>query len=678
MYAFVQGTLRTGKLPLWNPYILCGQPLLGNPQMGVFYPASLLLPFVPVWLFLSITSTVHLFLAGAFAYCYLRRWTTGQVPALAGAMVYLGSTCLVGRLQFPPMIYTAAYLPLLLSLLDSYLEKRRLLTLTGVSTVIALIGLAAHPQMAYLILLLATVYGVARLIRCQHPWKEAIALAGCLTSALALGGGIGSVQIIPGAQLVLESPREEMTAKEANRFVLYPSRLLTLIAPRFYGHPASGDYWGRGNAWEPAIFVGWIPLLLVAFALRRSWHQPEVRFWSAVCGIGVWLALGNQGGLFTLAFWVVPGVKLFHDPARFLYFTTYAFAVLTALGFHALRERTRWRKPFFSLTVLAGIALPLWWYGFDWNPTTVPSLLTHRPQALTALENAGNAPAKGHSRIYMPEYLTFWRRFVNYTDYGGSDRRTLAAFSDSMLPNVLMHAKVEAVHGYEPVPVQGVLGLDGLVRMAFMQGEPTLSGLAGMMNAPVLFLPSNHKITDPRLRPKRLPAPGLRAWDNQDALPRAWMVRKVRHIFGSERALATVTAPDFKPAQEAIVSGGAEKDLKAMSWCASDEPLSPVALRSFSDTEVRMQANAGASSAFLVYSGAGYPGWKVRVDGAPAPLYRANGGLMGVYLSPGAHDIRLYYAPDMVQIGLYLTVLACGILSSAVTCGLVSRRRILS
>src|SRR5579871_4297693 len=71
MASFARESLRQGRLPLWNPYILCGQPFLGNPQMGVFYPTSLLLCFLPVWCYLNLTSLLHVFLCGVFTYHYL-------------------------------------------------------------------------------------------------------------------------------------------------------------------------------------------------------------------------------------------------------------------------------------------------------------------------------------------------------------------------------------------------------------------------------------------------------------------------------------------------------------------------------------------------------------------------------------------------------------------------------
>src|SRR6476469_4143618 len=48
--SYVRDRLRAGAVPLWNPFVLCGQPLVGNPQSWVFYPTTVLLAFMPVWL----------------------------------------------------------------------------------------------------------------------------------------------------------------------------------------------------------------------------------------------------------------------------------------------------------------------------------------------------------------------------------------------------------------------------------------------------------------------------------------------------------------------------------------------------------------------------------------------------------------------------------------------------
>src|SRR3989339_1620859 len=39
--------MKSGILPLWNPYIFCGYPLLATFQVGFFYPLSLLYYLLP-------------------------------------------------------------------------------------------------------------------------------------------------------------------------------------------------------------------------------------------------------------------------------------------------------------------------------------------------------------------------------------------------------------------------------------------------------------------------------------------------------------------------------------------------------------------------------------------------------------------------------------------------------
>ena len=44
---FASETIRTGYLPLWNPYQFCGTPFVANSQSAVFYPGNLLFYVLP-------------------------------------------------------------------------------------------------------------------------------------------------------------------------------------------------------------------------------------------------------------------------------------------------------------------------------------------------------------------------------------------------------------------------------------------------------------------------------------------------------------------------------------------------------------------------------------------------------------------------------------------------------
>lgn len=671
VYRYAGEALKQGRVPLWNPYVLCGQPFLGNPQMSVFYPASLLLFFVPAWLYLSIDSALHLFLCGAFTYRYLLRWTSGRseswpgtVPALAGAAVYMGSACLVGRIQFPPMIQTAAYFPLLLLCLDACIDRPRASAWAGLAIAVALTILAAHAQFSYLILFCGGAYTLMRLWHWNRQERNLSAhprhrLARRLLPFLAvglLGLLLAAIQVLPTLQLFRDSTREQMTANQANRFVLKPEQLLTLLFPRFFGHPASADYWGAGNAWEPALFIGWLPLLCIGFALWRLHRRRLVRFWAIVAGIGLWLALGESGGLYWVAYAVVPGISNFHDPARFLLVTTFAFAVLTGVGLNAMHWRRR--GPYVPALALLGILAPLWWYGRDWNPTTSPVVFRRPPLPPSTLA------ALRQDRVYSPWKELVWHRYVDYGDYGPDDVGTIDAFMATLLPNNGMRYALSEASGYEPVPIQASTELDALARTALRRGEPNASRLLDLLSVKKALFPMGAGIADPRLHQDS--SLKLRAWDNLDPVPAAWLVRRTRHVEGVKRILAALAAPDFAPRRLAILSGALppSQDLEWGRGQSQDEATLPVTMTMRRATSLDLRADAGSGPAFLVLSVAAYPGWKATLDGAPASLFRSDGALMGLPLPPGAHRIHLTYAPDDFRVGAYITLFAMGALAA--------------
>lgn len=661
MLQFARGTLQGGRIPLWNPAILCGQPFLGNPQMSVFYPTTLLLPFVPVWLFVSLNTGLHLFLCGAFAYRFLQRWTLGRAAALSGALVYMGSACLVGRIQFPPMIQTAVYFPLLLLCLDACIDSPGVRAWLALALTAALTILAGHAQFAYLIFACGLMYAISRLWRRRRqneempgrPWPHLGIRLAPLLGAFLVGLFAAGAQALPTLQLFRDSAREQMTASQANRFVLEPAHLLTLIMPRFFGHPGSADYWGGGNAWEPALFVGWLPLLLIGYAIGRCGREKQVRFWAIIAFVGIWLAFGKAGGLYWLAYLLVPGISNFHDPARFLFLTTFASAVLTAVGLDAIR--LRWRRTNVALFALPCIALPLWYYGQDWNPTTEPAALkrdsTVLRKELKPLRNG---------RVYSPRRELVWDRYVNYGDFGPSDSRTMAAFLATLVPNTGMQIGIFEASGYEPVPIEASTQLDGLTRKALRRGEPNASHLLSLLQARTLLLPTGASVIDPRL--PRVVSGGRVYQSNPGALPPAWLVRRMRRVDGTRRLLTALADPDFQPKKTVLLTGNAPPGYP-MEWGPGPASSSTVSLRTPVVVETQrltstgMVVKAGDSPAFLVYASAAYPGWKAAIDGVQTRLYRADGALLGVYVPPGRHRVRLWYGPDVYRAGLYLSLL---------------------
>lgn len=651
MTSFQRSMMLAGKMPLWNPYLLGGQPFQGNPQMWFFSPTTPLLYLVPAWLYLNLISGIALWACGFFCLLFLRRWVRTETSALVGAITYMGSACLVARLQFPPMVLSALFFPALLLLVDRQVDSPHPRHLVWIALVVALAILAAHPQMAYLSLGCAILYAIARLwsvgsletSQTRPMWllRRATAMSG----ALLLGVVLCAVQILPVLQLMRESPREEMTVKEANRFYLEPKQLLTLVAPRYWGHPASGDFRERGNAWEPAIFVGWLPLVLAVLAIRRAHRRRVVQFWLCVGGLAIWLALGMHGGLFVPAFRFIPGLNKFHDPARFLFLTTFGLATLAAIGSDHL-QLTR----FYRFVSILGVMAPLIWFGWDWNPVVNPAYLAHVP-VLQALDS------RMPGRVYMPRYRNLWRRYVNYTDYGQNNLRTMSAMLDTMLPNIAVRYKRETVNGYEPVPLSAPLALELLINALMERGEPNATRLLSLLQGNEISQVTEESLYHVRFR-FVAHSQGMLLSDNRDALARAWLVHKVRRVEGRERILGALTSPEFLPSRMALVSLGLDSrtsaELSALEWGRGEGKL----VQQEASNPNLFTVDAGSEPGLLVTTLAAYPGWNAYLDGEKTRVVRTNGALIGLYVPPGAHRVELRFEPLAYQVGLYISCFA--------------------
>jgi hypothetical protein len=682
MVSLQKDQMLLGRVPLWNPYILAGQPFIGNPQMWLFFPTTPLLYFFSPWQYVNLICGLSLWLCGVGCLLFLRRWVQSEFSALVGAMVYCGSACLVARLQFPPMVLSAIFFPLLLLFLDREVDVPQKSSMAWLAVIVALTVLAAHAQMAYLILGCGIVYTLvrlwakARVLKPEPVMRWWVRRVMPYLVALGLGVGLCAVQVLPVLQLLRESPREEMTVKEANRFYLEPKHLLTLLSPHHFGHPATGDWSARGNAWEPAIYVGWLPLVFVGCALRRSRSRRVVWFWVGVAGASIWLAFGMHGGLFVLAFRGLPGLNKFHDPARFLFLTTFALAFLSAIGADISAKMQKRGMAFMALVL---VATPLVWYGWEWNPVVKPELISRPPVPILQEEYRERGTSIWEeTRLYMPRYRNLWRRYVNYTDYGRTDEKTLYAMQDTLLPNIAIREYKETINGYEPVPLYAPLALELLLNTLVERGEPQSTRLMQVMNATkVLQVPEERLYHSSFRESTSYDKKGVYAY-HTDRLGRMfWVVRRVRRVEGKERVLAALSSPDFDPETEAIVSLGSDRKIDAgiesLSWVSGDKERDLRAL-DFDHSRNCMNdysccgfalkegagvwADMGEESGLFVTAFAAYPGWYALVDGVRTPIYRTNGGMIGVALPPGRHHILLRYEPSAYRVGLYVSCVA--------------------
>lgn len=710
MASFAISSLAHGKFPMWNPYLLCGQPYVGNPQIGLFYPYILFLPWVSPWRYLSMGVILHIYLGALFSYLFFHKQTGSMPAALLGAVCFVGGGAFLGKAQFPPMLFSVCYLPLLFYGIAQRLESKQASLASRVILPIAvsLLLLAAHPQVAYLSFLLVLVYLIFRGYSQNYTARSACngkfgllcsfrnktwALIKCLPGMI-VGVLLSSGQVLPAMQLALDSSREKLTPWQANRFVLHYVELLKLVFPHFLGSPATANYWGPGNAWETAVFLGWVPVFFVGYAAVRGIRYGEIRFWIGIVLFSVWLALGIGGGLYFLAFYVLPGLSIFHDPARFLILAHFGLCTLCSYGFAfylkpGITETTLsaeygeancrsipLRRPLLTWGLVILAAGTLVYYSEDWLPTTNPAYLNYQKNFSMAL-----------GRIYTPEHATYWNRYVTegYADYGERTGRLMQMRVETLLPNVNMDMGLPSASAYEPVPIAAAARMDGLVRAAIGLGEPTAARLIRLMDVAYLLLPSCYRLYSPFCELVPTISPMIRTYDILPAggrskrffahavfQPTTWAVTRLQVAKDTLRQESILANPHFNPWKEAVVR---VKDVSflpflqnaRMSKDAQQQKQNEAEIRSIWQSPNRIEIFVTTKRpVFLVTSVTAQPGWHAVEGGHNIPLYSADLAFLGMVIHSGVHHIHLEYSPSTLLIGLYLSFLMAAWLSFVV------------
>jgi hypothetical protein len=376
----------SGEWPLWNPYLGNGAPLLANLQTGFFYPPNLLYFVIPVEHALTLSIILHLMLAGLFMYLYTRQLGLQPFAATVSSLAYMLSGYIIGRTQFVVMVNAAAWYPLLLFWCERIATRKTRREVIWLGLTLAVQLLAGHAQLWFYAVWLAGVYLIFRtwtatrsfnLPEARIPPKgaqsEGRKAAQSLISnllwfglAVSLAILLSMAQLLPTAEFTLQSPRRSGAETTfALTYSFWPWRLVTLLAPNFFGHPAENNYWGYANYWEDHAYVGVLPLLLALIALwnylmRRAWGpgvsaDPDeiprnlpawkvVPFFGWLMPISLILALGWNTPVYLLVFKYMPGFGFFQAPARLLIWYTLAVAVLAGLGAESFKLTVAGRR----------------------------------------------------------------------------------------------------------------------------------------------------------------------------------------------------------------------------------------------------------------------------------------------------------------------------------------------
>src|SRR5262245_62353656 len=141
----VREAVADGRLPLWNRFVLAGEPLLAVQQHAALHPGTwfaLLLPAPQAWTFLM---TLRLLISLLAAYLFLRDAGCDEAPAFLGATAWGFSDFLVFWLGYPVTPSLGPF-PLLLLGLGRLARDADWRAVAVTTAALVLIVTAGHPE----------------------------------------------------------------------------------------------------------------------------------------------------------------------------------------------------------------------------------------------------------------------------------------------------------------------------------------------------------------------------------------------------------------------------------------------------------------------------------------------------------------------------------------------------
>ncbi len=357
--AWVSQQLHAGSFPLWLSGIFTGYPIFADGETGLAYPPQVaLLAALPVELAIVWLRVLHVWLAGALCFAFLRTLRLQTLPALGGALIFAFGSFVSAQMHHENVIRSAVWLPGVLLCLERATRQpgtfgiHRWLRWTALGCLtFALAALGLHVQPVLMTVMALGMYGVflALVGIAQQRHADVRGAAWPLASAavIVLGGlGVAAVQWLPLGEWALASSRRGGVGYEfASAFALPPANLLSVLFPYFYRLSDATTWWTLWQQWEIELYVG-IPTLALVIVGLLFGRRIELVYFTVLGLVALWIGMAEYAPVFNLhlLLWDLPGFSFLRAPGRFSYLVVFACAGLAAFGLQALgRKRGRLR-----------------------------------------------------------------------------------------------------------------------------------------------------------------------------------------------------------------------------------------------------------------------------------------------------------------------------------------------
>lgn len=683
-FQFQASEWHRGHVPLWDPHLWGGQPLLGQAQPGAAYPLNWVLFALPLrdgYLRLSYLHwylvIVH-FLAAWFAYLLCRDLGRSRAASLLGGTLFSLSGWLAQN-ELPQMINGAIWTPLVfLFLLRALRGQKPLSSAAWSGFFYGFSWLSGHHQIPLFVGLAAVGLWLYAGLREGRPNWKTLKLGAVFVLIAALVSGL---QTLPAFEYGKHAKRwvgaqepkawnEPVPYSVHGEYSLQANSLVGLLVPGF------------GRHFDP--YAGVVALALALLGLAAFWSERAVRYLAVIGLSGLLFSLGKNNVFHGILYAVIPMLEKARTPAFAAFMYYFSFAILTSYGidsFSRSRKDALPRRASLALAVfgslLLGIGLVLsllhkmpsddrflvtavvallgscllW----AWRSGAVSPRLAPVALGLLMLVELGNVTGYFWANREDPKANQNLKKLRKHTDIAGFIR-TIPFPVRCQLPDQEIPYNFGDWHGVDQFGGYTASLPVNLLRVPW--AGPHGRALFGVNCAVAAQAPEGFSAEAFR------GSSGLAVYLNPDAYPRVWTVHEARRLASVYQIEAAFHDSAFDLRRTTFLL----EEPPALETCAESDK---VELTGRSSGRVTIRARMGCRG-MVILGDSYFPGWKATVDGQPARIWEAYTAVRGVVVEPGTHTIEMRYRPASVYWGLAMTL--SGLFGACVLSLLGSRR----
>jgi hypothetical protein len=653
--AFAHRAVAGGELPLWNPWDRTGYSFVAEPQSACFDPVTwllvaiaLLIGSAPAWL-ITLKSVLYYGIAAAGIDAYLRRRRLPEWATALGTLAFVACPRL-DKLKDQSALWPTAWAGWLLLALWRAIERPDRRAGVWLGLAVSAMALAGYPPTVFRIGLLAgplaLAWAIAAARRAQDRRTYLRALGRTFGVAAAIAVGLGAAQTWATISVLPLTERAALPLGE-------------VLATRVRPEHAVGFLAGGADQSAAMVYSGLAVAIGVVAAVVRV-RGVETAVLVGVAVFGFLLACGPTTPLLP-ALAELPGFRSFRIPAHYLVLGSVAFAVLAPAGLFALADAPPARR--WAVAGIVGVPSIL---ALLAAPEVDGLGIAARLGIAAAIVGLCAAPA---SRRPVFGWLIVALTFADLYRAGRPVAQLLEPHPSAERVEILRALAPDpaafriADFGWaddRPGPRAGLRDLVG--------HRPALTDRRYRMiyeeapESPALLRAMNVELVALRRRPRfagsdaaHWERPHRHVWRIEAPWPLASWVPGATPEDGPAAVLERLRRGD---APQAFVERTDLPDGIPRA-AADDRAHAPARLVAMGANALELEVDAPAAGLLVVAEGYD-PGWRAAVDGAGAPVLRANLIQRAIPVPAGTHRVTLRYAPPGVTalIALFLGVLA--------------------